>query len=114
MHGFFIPDGHTAVKTLAAAPGLHPEARVVYRPALARVRTEYHVLTAGGDVDRRTRFENDLIARQVVELGGQPVTPDQAGRLVPALRVDLLNLVLGYQGADEEAGEKKGSPTGSA
>lgn len=106
----YIDDGYTATKTLPAAPGLHPEVAVRYRPALARVRAEYQYAANAG-ADKLSAFEESLLARQRVELNGEPLDPARAARLKPALRQKLLDLVLGYAGEDEAADEKN-SPGG--
>lgn len=102
MSGLFISDGYTATKTLPAAPGLYPEVVVQYRPALARVRTE-HQFAAQLGAEKASEFEDRLLARQVVTLNGEALEAGKAGRLKPALRGRLLDLVFGYAGEDERA-----------
>ncbi len=105
MSGLFIDDGYTGTKTLPAAPGLYPEVAVQYRPALARVRTE-HQFAAQLGAEKVGEFEDRLLAKQVVSVNGEPLDAAKAGRLKPALRAKLLDLVLGYAGADEGADAK--------
>lgn len=96
----YIADGYTATKTIPAAPGLHPDVLVQYRPVLARQRAEFqHHANLGPE--KACEFEDKLLVKQVVGLNGEPLDADKARRLKPALRVRLLNLVFGYEGEDE-------------
>ena len=107
----YIDDGYTRSKRLDAAPGLHPDVTVSYRPALAKVRTELGYAAQGG-ADKVFEFESRLIERQRVTLDGEAVTAERAAKLVPSVRDKVLQLVLGYAGSDEEAGDVKNSPGG--
>jgi hypothetical protein len=98
----FIDDGYTAAKRIDARPGLHAAADVKYRPALAAKRNEYQARLTG-DPGKLSAWEDELLELHVVGLAGEPLKKGSAARLVPALRTDLLNLVLGYAGADEQA-----------
>ena len=100
MH--FIPDGYTATKTVPARPGLHAAAEVSYRPALHRKRHEWARAHAGDPV-KAAAWESQLLADHVVSFCGEPLKKEQADRLVPALRASLLDLVLGYEPAEEVA-----------
>lgn len=95
----FIDDGFTQTKQVPAEPGIHDAAAVVYRPALARSRAEYASAVAAG-WERTHAVENDILARQVVSVGGHTLTKELAARLVPALRAKVLDLVLGYAPGD--------------
>lgn len=105
MLSLFIDDGYTAAKTLPAAPGLHPEVQVRYRPCLARVRTE-HQYAAQVGAEKVAEFEDKLIAKHVVDLNGEPLDAAKAARVKPLLRGKLLDLILGYAGETEAADAK--------
>lgn len=100
MASMFIDDGYTVRRKIEAVPGLYPAVDVVYRPAIAKVRLELATATGRG-VDATFAFENDLIAKHLASLNGGPISPEMAGKLVPNLRNAILDLVLGYAGADE-------------
>lgn len=108
MLGFFIDDGYTATKTLDAVPGLHPEAVVTYRPALARQRTEFQFAGQMG-AEKSNEAEERLLVKQMVSLNGTPLNAETVKLVKPALRAKLLELVLGYTGEDADA---KNSPGG--
>lgn len=101
MDGFYIEDGFTEMKTLPPAAGLYPRVEVRYRPALAQKRHAYQRELTAGTVEKVTAFESDLIVAARVELNGEAVTEKRVGRLVPALRQKLIDLVLGYEGGDQ-------------
>lgn len=113
MDELFIQDGYTRTQTLPAVPGLHPEVRVAYRPALARERHAYAAKLATRDAAQADQHECDLIVRHVAELNGQPPAAwrDKVAKLVPAVRQQLLDLVLGYSAA-QEAADAKNSHSG--
>lgn len=97
----FIEDGYTKVKEIDEAEGLHPAAVVVFRPALALKRAELGVIAAGGSAEKIVAWENELIAKYVVNLNGAGVTKADAAKLIPSLRNKVLNLILGYEPSDE-------------
>lgn len=105
MSALFIDDGYTVTKIIPAKRGLHPDAEVSYRPALARKRHEYHQRLNAGDPAKIAAFEDEVIESHVVSIGGEKVT-GRAGRIVPSLRKDVIDLVLGYEGADEATDQK--------
>lgn len=105
MLSLFIDDGYTATKTIPAAPGLHPDVHVQYRPCLARVRTE-HQYAAQVGAEKVSEFEDRLLAKHVLGLNGDSLDAAKAARLKPALRGKLLDLILGYAGSDEAADAK--------
>lgn len=107
MAPIYLDDGYTAAKKLAARPGLHAAAEVEYRPGLSRKRLDYQkLLGPNTDAARVEGFENELIEEHVVKLNGDPVPKGRACRIVPELRRDLLNLILGYEPADEASDAK--------
>lgn len=101
----YIDDGYTNTRTVPATPGLLPELRIKYRQALARVRIEHRATLDTKDTDLITRRENELFKNYVVTVNEQPLNKD-LNRLKPALRAVLIDLILGYAGADEEADAK--------
>lgn len=107
----FIDDGYTRTRHLDAIPGLYPAVVVVYRPALALKRNEHQLAATQGSAEKVTNLESELLARHVITLNEERLTREQAARLVPDLRNKMLNLVLGYMPADEEA-DAKNSPSG--
>lgn len=97
-----IADGYTTVRTVPAVPGLHPELRVCYRPALARERHVYRQKMAGPDPAVFEAGEIDLLARHLVSINGTEYREkEKLARLVPAVRLWAANLILGYEPADE-------------
>lgn len=103
----FIDDGYTCTKTLDPAPGLFPKVEVVYRPGLSKARTELSIVSGSNNPTRIEETEAEIVSKHVVSLNGEPLTKEQALKLKPALRVNLLNLVLGYIGSDEEKADLK-------
>jgi hypothetical protein len=93
----FIDDGFTLTATIPDRPGFHPAVEVVYRPALAKVRHEYHAAVKTGDPAKLEEFEAAAVARHVVTLAGDP-GPDKAraARLHPLVRGALLDLILSF------------------
>lgn len=97
-----IADGYTAVRTVPAAPGLYPELVVTYRPALARERHVYRQKMAGPDPSVFEAGEVDLVARHLVSINGREYRDkDKIAKMVPAVRLWVVNLILGYEPADE-------------
>ncbi|AWM35907.1 hypothetical protein GobsT_63600 [Gemmata obscuriglobus] len=97
-----ITDGYTAVRTVPAVPGLHPELTISYRPALAKERHVFRQKMASPDAAVHEAAEADLIRRQLVSINGREYRdPDKVARLVPAVRAWAANLILGYEPADE-------------
>jgi hypothetical protein len=107
----FIDDGFTRTHDIAAAPGLHPAVRVVFRPALERERKLYDQKLALRDPAELERHENDLICKYVVELNGKPPSEWRAklDRLHPTVRAAVLNLVFSYTPAKQAEDEGKSS-----
>jgi hypothetical protein len=101
----FIDDGYTQTKTIPAAPGLHPEVLVQFRPCLPRARTD-HQYAAQVSAEKVSTFEDQLLAKHVVDLNGERLDAARAARLKPALLAKVLDLVLGYVGADDGADAK--------
>lgn len=101
MSAILIEDGYTLSKALAARPGLHPAVDVRFRPALSRKRHEYAKALAAGDPAKADAWESDLLAAHVVGLNGDPLPREKCGRVAPELRKALIDLVLGYEPADE-------------
>ncbi len=100
----FIEDGYSATKVIEGVPGLYPELRVTYRPALSRERTAYRAKLAGADVETVERHEIDLIVRHKVSVNGTEMKEkEKLAKLRPAIRAHLLDLILGYTPADEAA-----------
>lgn len=110
MSGLFIDDGFTLTKSIPASPGLHPAVEVVFRPALDRKRHEYRQMFAG-DPAKFDAWITEVLTAQVVKLNGSPLPKGGAGKLVPAVRGHLLDLVLGFTPADEpvDAGAELGN-----
>lgn len=110
MTDIYIEDGYTLTATIPAVTGIHPAVVVKYRPALPIKRVEHGVVIGTGSAAKVADLENDLIARHVIGLevaghdhpgDGPAVRKDQAAKMKPTLRNSILNLVLGYTGADE-------------
>lgn len=112
MSSHFIDDGFSVSSTIPAKPGLHPALTVKYRPALADERFEHFTAK---DVNGKAQLDRvaKVIARYVeswdaVNRQGDvaPVSPETVRRLHPALLSALLDLVLGYTPAEEQADAK--------
>lgn len=100
----FIPDGYTLSKKIDAVPGLHPAVSVVYRPALNAARRAHQRAAVTG-ADDYAKADIDLILKHVVTLNGQSIATlkDKLAKMRPAVLGQLLDLILGYTPADEEA-----------
>lgn len=96
MPALFIDDGYSCAATIAARPGFHPAAEVVYRPALARVLHTYRAAVKTGDPGKLDDFECDALAKHVVTLNGEAIDKAKAGKLHPLVRDDLIALVLSF------------------
>jgi len=105
MSAFTIADGYTASKQIGARPGLHPACLAEFRPALARKRAEYAEKAKLG-AEKVSAWEDQLVEAHLVSLDGDPLPKGDAARLVPALREQILSLILGYEPADERADGK--------
>lgn len=112
-----ITDGFTRTTDIKGRPGMHPAVRVVYRPALARVRHEYQIAIKSNDPGRMDAVEVAILTEYVKDVAGDgPLSKAQAERLEPNLRSDLIDLVLSYTPATEQPEEtlgKSGPPSGS-
>lgn len=110
MSGLFIDDGFTLTKSIPAVPGLHPAVEVVFRPALDRKRHEYRQAFAGDPV-KFDAWITELLTAQIVKANGEPLPKGGAAKLVPTIRSQLLDLVLGFAPADEpvDAGAELGN-----
>jgi hypothetical protein len=101
MDPLFLDDGFNRPHHVPAVPGLHPAVDAVFRPALSRERTAYAAALAPNDPDRVDKYECDLLARHVLEINGRPAA-EWKGRLAklhPAVKANLVNVVLGYSAA---------------
>jgi hypothetical protein len=107
MDSIEINDGYTETKTVPAVPGLHPELKFTYRPALSRERVAYRNKLAVGDPEAVEKHETDLIVKYAVALNGEPVKDkERVGRWKPHVRGIVIDLILGYAPADEGADAK--------
>lgn len=106
LASIFIADGYTGTRTIPAVPGMHPELRVVFRPALAVVRLQYRAVLSSGDHDAAIRRENELFAKHVLTINGVELPAGQLSQMKPKVRADLLNLILGYEPEQEEQDAK--------
>lgn len=107
---FFIGDGYDLKGRIAAIPGLYPELRFTYRPALFEERNAFVVQS--GDKDKRTKATTDLVLKHVSEWNatpsGKPAGSD-VPRLKPLLLDRLVDVIVGYAAAGEEATDLKNS-----
>lgn len=112
LDSLFIDDGYTETRTIPAVPGLYPEMRVVYRPALDRERNAWRIKGQSADPAVLDQHLTDLIIKYTVSINGQELKDkDKVTRLKPAIRGHLSDLILGYLPADE-AKDMGNSPTG--
>ena len=100
MSALFIEDGYTRARKIPARPGMHPAAEVVYRPALDRERKTYAAKAGKGTAEELSGYETDLIAKYVVSLNAAPVSKEQAARIEPNLRADVVDLILSFAPGD--------------
>lgn len=99
----FIDDGYTITSHIAAAPGLHPAAVVVYRPALHRERRVYGAKIDTRNTEAISAYEADTLARHVVSINGDVIPKERVAKLHPTLFAKLIDLVFSYAAAEEEA-----------
>jgi hypothetical protein len=94
----FLDDGFTRTHHVAASPGLYPAVDAEFRPALSRERNAHAAALNAGDPDRVEKFENDLLARHVLSLNGEPPEKwkSKLARLHPGVKTHLVNAVLSY------------------
>jgi hypothetical protein len=105
-----IADGYTATKTIPAAPGLHPELTIVYRPALMRERHVYRQKQNSYDPAVLEAGEVELLAKYLVSINGQDIKDkDKLSRLRPVIRTYAVNAILGYEAEDEKSDAKNSS-----
>jgi len=111
MAKFLIRDGYSRSAVVPAVPGLHPELRARYRPALLVQRKEY-LLPVPTPKDAAARdaalIERHVESWNVTDDGDQtaPVKKEIALLLQPALVQRLVDLILGYEPGQEEADAK--------
>lgn len=104
MSDLFIDDGRTVTDHVPAVPGLHPAVEIVYRPALARERHVYMTKLGSQNPDVIEAYENDLIARHAISVNDVDMKDkDRARRLHPTIRTQLIDLILSYTAAREQA-----------
>jgi len=97
-----IEDGYTATRTIPSVAGLHPELRVMYRPALAKERLNYRAKGGSGDPTVLDVHEVELIVKHLVSVNGQEFRDkEKVARLKPTIRQHLVDLVLGFAPEDE-------------
>jgi hypothetical protein len=108
----FLNDGYTLEATISGVPGVLPETKIVYRPALARERIAYSKKHATTNVDDIDQYEADLIARHCVSIDGAPVAGDRERikKLHPVIHFPLIDLILSLAFPKERDSEKN-SPT---
>jgi hypothetical protein len=105
-----IPDGYERTDGyVRAAPGLWPDVRFSFRPALAAERTGLSREHAGKDAAEQVRLTSEFLRGKltrwdVVDGAGRPVPLTDANlrRLHPGLMDRLLSVVLGYECPDRD------------
>jgi hypothetical protein len=111
----YIDDGYTLDAVVAAAPGVHPEVRLAYRPCTHDQRNRY--LKASADPDKRAAAAAELVAKHVQSWdlkkrdgADVPVAKESALRVQPLLLDKVVDLLCGYAGsAEEEEADRKNS-----
>lgn len=97
-----VADGYTESKTIPAQPGVSPELRVVFRPALAAEWKAIGAKANNPDPQVLDKYETDLLVRHLVSVNGREYRrPEEAARLRPWVRKQCLDLILGYALSDE-------------
>ena len=111
-----IEDGYTITTRVAVRPGIHPEVKFTYRPALASERFEFlrrTDLTGEEKLDHCARIlQQHLQTWNVRTKAGAQVetTIQNVRRLQPTLLESLLDIVLGYKPGEQEADQKNSLP----
>lgn len=118
-----IEDGYSIDTVIPRVAGLHPAVKVRYRPALAEERHAW-LMGADRDVGGKERVGRivDMLTRHVeawdvkTKRGAEvsPKNTEMVRRLQPTLQAKLLDLVLGYTPAQEEADEKNSLPASTS
>ena len=103
----WIDDSYTATANIDAVKGLHGAITVVYRPALNAARRAHQRASMTGS-DEYAKADVDLILKHVVTLNGEAIAllKDKLPRMKPVVLGQLIDLILGYAPADEEADVK--------
>lgn len=106
----WIDDGQERDGFIAPVKGLHGGLRFKFRPALHRVRMDYLRKSAGfEDGNGEDEYVCGVIVKHVTSWEGRPtVDADGARRLHPDVRVKAMNQILGYNGAETDAGNSHG------
>lgn len=102
----YIEDGYTFTGTLPARPGICPEVRVEFRPALDRKRLEFKQRIDMGDPAKLDTFITELIVAHIVTVNGSPLESPRVPKINPTIRSGLVDLILGYAPHDEAADAK--------
>jgi hypothetical protein len=103
----YIEDGYSASKKIEAIPGLHPEVKVLYRPALQAEVKKWQTIV--GNPEQQTKADFDLIQKHVVSLNGNPIPKEKVHKLNPSIIRQLIDLICSYSPADEEQDAKNSS-----
>lgn len=112
MTSAFIRDGFTLEGKVEARPGLYPEIRFTYRPALPRRVAEY-LKADKGTPEKEQRADTKLLLEHVQswdahDENGQQLSFDEATltRVYHPILQTLLNHVTGYTATDWQVQEK--------
>lgn len=107
MSDLYIEDGYTATRTIPAVPGLYPELRITYRPALDKERNAHRLKGQSSDPAVLDGYNTDLIIKHIVSVNGEEMKEKpKVATLKPAIRGHCVDLVLGYLPADEASDAK--------
>jgi hypothetical protein len=122
MEEWAILDGYTIECVIPRVPGLHPRIKLKFRPALADERHAW-LMGTERDVDGKARNKRvtDILKRHLESWDVRTRDGKEAGcrddatlaKLQPALQSKLLDLVLGYAPAQEEADAGNSPPASS-
>lgn len=118
----FVPDGYTLNGKVDARPGLWPEVRFRYRPALHAAANDY-LAQPRRNGDEATDADVALVVRHVqswdaasVDQAGLavsiPLKPDILRKVHHGILTSMVNHVLGYTSPQQEA-DLKNSDTAS-
>lgn len=109
---FFIEDGYNREERISAEPGLHPALWIKYRPALMEQRFALGRARDHGP-EEQAKITATIISKHLLDWnatkGGVKcdTKPETIRKLQPTLQSKILDIVLGYAGSVEEAGDVK-------
>jgi len=103
LASFFIEPQTLYTRSIPFSPGVHPEARIQYRPSLPLVREQHAAKFKSADPAALDAFEVELLDSHVATINGQRVPRGRFSKLTPGLFRVIVDLVLGFEPPDDPA-----------